>query len=313
MAAGLADEQDRAARSDHLSAAWASVSSVPTKSSTTSAPPTQAGAREGRLDVQQADIGTERGRAFEARGIELPDPDDEIPAAAGQQPKELERELTERAGADDEDPCTGMQPRFGAADRAVRSDAGVRQRGGVGRVEVAERDQVPWMRDEHRLGVAAIGLESRRDRALATLVLPLSALSALPQPQPPYTTTGSPMDRRARRRAFAASAPMASIQPATSCPRVRGRSTRDWMPSTMWRSVWQTPAPPTRTRTSVPAGSGRATSSSCSASPAAFRRTARIGLPALRCSGRRPRSRPGSAPTGRAWPGRRSRPDRPGR
>ena len=46
----------------------------------------------------------------------------------------------------------------------------------------------------------------------------------------------------------------------------------------MCRSVWQTPQPATRMRISVPVGSGIGSSSKRSGSPAAWLRTASIGL-----------------------------------
>ena len=67
-----------------------------------------------------------------------------------------------------------------------------------------------------------------------------------------WTITGSPTEKPST------SGPTSSIHPAFSCPMIKGKrefpSGSMWgiqIPSTIWRSVRQTPAPPIRTTTSV--------------------------------------------------------------
>ena len=128
------------------------------------------------------------------------------------------------------------------------------------------------------LGVAAIGLEAGERGRSGSAARCRTRTRGMHR---------SPSRRtRAPRRRIAtpsASGPRASTQPATSWPRISGKSTRGWLPSTMWRSVWHTPQPATRMRTSVPVGSGVGTSTTRREAPGASRRTARIG-PALGAS-----------------------------
>ena len=77
------------------SAASASVSSLPTKSRTTSAGrPSAAVAAAHR--IEQAHVGPELGRALQPRGRPLADDDEELAPYRGQ-PQVLERELAEAA------------------------------------------------------------------------------------------------------------------------------------------------------------------------------------------------------------------------
>ncbi len=88
--------------------------------------------------------------------------------------------------------------------------------------------------------------------------MPLRQFWQAPQPQAPKTATGSPTSRPGTGRV---PGPKASIQPAFSWPSVIGTSRRpDAENSMRLTSLWQAPAPPTRTRTWPGPGSGWATS-----------------------------------------------------
>ena len=94
-------------------------------------------------------------------GVELAHRDRQRRPPWHDQSQVLERELAERAGADEEHPRALGQPWLRTPHGAVRRDAGVRQRGGTDRIQRSQRDQVAWIGDEHGLGIAAVLLEAR--------------------------------------------------------------------------------------------------------------------------------------------------------
>src|SRR5690606_15384134 len=111
--------------------------------------------------------------------VELPDGDHELLAARRHDPEVLEGELAECPAADDEHAGAGREPALGTAHGAEGRDAGVGERSGPGWVEGAQPDEVPGMGDEHRLRVAAVGLEAGSHRSLAELFGTATALAAV--------------------------------------------------------------------------------------------------------------------------------------
>ena len=79
-----------------------------------------------------------------------------------ERPQELDRQVTQSARADDDRDRSRAQLRQGALDRVVRREAGVGERDGRDRVEVADGDQVARGVDDHEVREGARGTETGR-------------------------------------------------------------------------------------------------------------------------------------------------------
>jgi hypothetical protein len=97
-----------------------------------------------------------------------------------QQPEELDRHLPEAARADDEGRVAADEPPGDLLDRAVRREARVGQRRHVGRVEVADADEMARARHDVALGVAAGRAEAAPAHRVAELLLAAHADAAHP-------------------------------------------------------------------------------------------------------------------------------------
>ena len=143
------------------------------------------------------------------------------------------------------------------AQRAVADDAGAQQRRRLARREALGQPVDPARRGDHPLGVAAVAVAARERGARAEV------LAARPADRRTVRTwtRSSPRRPRRRRRSLPRPRRRAATRPAAWWPGTTGRRA-ETSPSTMWRSVRQTPQASTAIATSPGPGATAGTAAS---------------------------------------------------